>query len=235
MIEAPAFRVLSLSAHRVLSRIEIELAHHGGNDNGKLPVTYDDFEKYGIHRHAISPAIREAEALGFLEVTERGRAGNAEFRSPNKFRLTYRPSENVLRDGTHEWRKIETFEQAMKIARSARRIEDASAKTVTTKRKSNGGKRHVSLVETATETDKDSVAETDTTAMVRKPTLLSISRGGGSRSAPTSGAVASEPPYVDVVCTLMRLRGCSYAEAVSMLESIPDAPPASGGPEPGDG
>ena len=83
MLESPAFRVLSLSARRVLDRVEIEHAHHGGADNGRLPVTYDDFQRYGIDRHAIGPAIREACALGFLEVTERGRAGNAEFRSPS--------------------------------------------------------------------------------------------------------------------------------------------------------
>src|SRR4029450_8804364 len=78
MLESPAYRVLSLSAHRVITRIEIELAHHGGNDNGKLPVTKQDFIDYGIHDHAVAPAIREAEALGFIRVTERGRGGNAE-------------------------------------------------------------------------------------------------------------------------------------------------------------
>ena len=35
MLEAPAYRVLSLSARRVLDRVEIELGHHGGNDNGQ--------------------------------------------------------------------------------------------------------------------------------------------------------------------------------------------------------
>ena len=39
MLESPAYRTLSLSAHRVISRIEIELARHGGHDNGRLPVT----------------------------------------------------------------------------------------------------------------------------------------------------------------------------------------------------
>ena len=39
MHESPAYRVLSLSAHRALSRIEVEFGHHGGQDNGKLPVT----------------------------------------------------------------------------------------------------------------------------------------------------------------------------------------------------
>src|SRR5215471_12355330 len=77
MLESPAYRALSLSAHRVMSRIEIELAHHGGNDNGRLPVTKQDFIDYGIHHNAVAPAIREAEALGFVRVTERGRGGNA--------------------------------------------------------------------------------------------------------------------------------------------------------------
>jgi hypothetical protein len=121
MLESPAYRVLSLSAHRVLSRIEVEHAHHGGTDNGKLPVTFDQFEAYGVHRRAIPPAIRELEALGFAVVTERGRAGNAEFRSPNLFRLTYRHAEGIDGDGSHEWRKIETMEKAIATAEAARK------------------------------------------------------------------------------------------------------------------
>ena len=31
-----------------LDRVEIELADHGGVDNGKLPVTFDDFVRYGF-------------------------------------------------------------------------------------------------------------------------------------------------------------------------------------------
>src|SRR5690348_17187272 len=110
MLESPAYRVLSQSGHRVLSRLEIEMAHHGGNDNGKLPTTFDQFEAYGIHRHAIAPAIREVVALGFVEITQEGRAGNAEWRRPNFFRLTYRPTE--LMEATDDWKKIETMEEA---------------------------------------------------------------------------------------------------------------------------
>ena len=47
MLESPAYRVLSLSAHRVLARLEIEIGHHGGHDNGKLQVTYESFVQYG--------------------------------------------------------------------------------------------------------------------------------------------------------------------------------------------
>ncbi len=118
MLESDAYRVLSLSAHRLLARLEIELAHHGGRDNGRLPVTFDDFEKYGIDRHAVALAMREVEALGFIEVTERGRAGNAEFRTPNKFRITYRPAGSA--GATDEWRKIKTIEEAKSIALAAR-------------------------------------------------------------------------------------------------------------------
>src|SRR5262245_37769460 len=85
MLESPAYRVLSLAAHLVISRIEIELASHGGNDNGALPVTTDDFAAYGLHRTSVAPGIRVAEALGFIRVTKHGRGGNAEHRSPNLF------------------------------------------------------------------------------------------------------------------------------------------------------
>ena len=149
MIESPAFRILSLSALRVLSRVEIELAHHGGKDNGRLPITYD--EKYGIHRHSISPAIHEAEALGFLQVTERGRGGNAEFRSPNRFRLTYRHAKEVSGDGSHEWRRIGTMERAIEIARNAREGGKKAKIPARKKQKSNGGTRHASVAETVTE------------------------------------------------------------------------------------
>ena len=58
-------------------------------------------------------------ALGFVEVTRRGRAGNGEFRRPNLFRLTYLPAYG--KGPTHEWRQIETVEEAEKIAKKVRR------------------------------------------------------------------------------------------------------------------
>jgi len=116
MLRSPAWRALSLSARRILDRIEIELADHGGTDNGKLPVTYEDFVRYGIHRHAIRPAIREVIALGLVEITEAGRAGNADWRKPNLFRLTFR---NTKYAPTNEWQKI-SEEEAEQIARAAR-------------------------------------------------------------------------------------------------------------------
>lgn len=116
MLRSPAWRALSLSARRLLDRLEIEHADHGGKENGRLPVTYEDLVRYGIERHAIAPAIREAVALGFLEITEQGRAGNAEYRRPNFFRLTYLPTKY---SPTDEWTKI-TEEDAEVIKKAAR-------------------------------------------------------------------------------------------------------------------
>jgi hypothetical protein len=139
MLESPAYRALSLSARRILDRLEIEFASHGGTDNGKLPVTYDDFERYGIHRHAIAPAIREVVALGFLEVTEEGRAGNSEWRRPNLFRITHRYTAHA--SATNEWEKIESDEEAVSRSRAARTAAPKKSRWRKTQNLS-GGNRH---------------------------------------------------------------------------------------------
>jgi hypothetical protein len=119
MLKSPAFCALSLSARRVLDRLEIELASHGGRDNGQLPLTYAQLEAYGLHKDAIAPAIRECVALGFVEITQLGRASStAEYRHPSKYRLTYRPTEDGVQ--SDEWRRIKNEEEAEMKARTAR-------------------------------------------------------------------------------------------------------------------
>jgi hypothetical protein len=167
MYESPAYRVLSQSGHRILSRLEIEMAHHGGTDNGKLPTTYDQFELYGVHRHAIGPAIREVVALGFVEITQEGRSGNGEWRRPNLFRLTYR--ETDLTNPTDDWRKIQTIEQAEAIATAARRASE--------KRNTSGGKRQVS-VRIVHHKRQILGADSATTGLGADSATTSISRGG---------------------------------------------------------
>jgi hypothetical protein len=187
MLESPAYRVLSLSGHRILARVEIEMANHGGGDNGKLPVTFDDFEAYGIDRHAVAPAIRECEVLGFIEVAERGCAGNREFRRASLYRLTYRHLNRA--DPTHEWRRIKTIEEAQVIAQAARKSVQQPRPQ---KQKTSGGKRQVSVGETPTESRKVPVGETPTTASVGKPPLLSISPGRPGAAPETSGPHAPD-------------------------------------------
>ena len=119
MLRSPAWRVLSLTAHRILSRIEIEFGNHGGRDNGKLPVTFADLRNFGTsNRDDISRGIREVCALGFVELTRPGRGGNGEFRAPNLFRLTYLPAYGKA--PTHEWRQFETVEAAEQAAKKSR-------------------------------------------------------------------------------------------------------------------
>ena len=108
--------MLSLSGHRVLARLEVELGHHGGADNGRLPVTYADFQSYGVERKSIPPALREVEALGFARVTERGRPSKSDFgRHPNFFELTYIHGAHGEAP-TDEWRRHNTLPEAIKVA-----------------------------------------------------------------------------------------------------------------------
>jgi hypothetical protein len=190
MLRSPAWSVLSLSACRVLDRVENERADHGGMDNGKLPITYDDFEHYGIHRHAIAPAIRECVALGFLEVTEVGRAGNADWRKPNLFRLTYKETNEA--GPTHEWKRI-SAEEATAIARIAR---GATPK----KQKSSGGKRQTPVA-------TNSIVRKPPLAQCRKPPLLSISGRATHKETERPAASATNGNTPRSGLTVMDLMG----------------------------
>jgi hypothetical protein len=121
MLESPAHRALSLSARKLLDRLEIELYRHGGKpeENGRLPCTFDHFVEFGVHRHAIGPGIREVVELGFVEITRQGCAGNAGYRQPTWYRLTYRHAGSDKRI-TDDWRRIETIEEAEALAMAAR-------------------------------------------------------------------------------------------------------------------
>ncbi len=176
MLQSFAYRELSLSGHRVLARIELELAAHGGTSNGKLPVTYGDFVEYGVHRHAISSAIRECEALGFLKVTEQGRSGAGDVRTPNRFLLTYRHTDRD--DPTEDWRAIKTAEMAAALSKAAREVRPKNKTPVMENALDQYGNHH----------HKPGIcgAETITTGPVRKPSLLSISRVGGGTVSSSS-------------------------------------------------
>jgi hypothetical protein len=205
MMESPAYRVLSLSAHLVISRVEVELGQHGGNDNGKLPVTTDDFVEYGMHRTSVAPAIREAEALGFIRVTERGRGGNAEHRSPNKFLLTYAHGRGSrAQEPPHDWRRIKTLEEARKIARDARNAKDPNAvaygkrnwKRRREKQEADTENSHVSVRKISTERPDSPVRKTRTTPAGEKPEPLSIARVGRD---PTSGISIPRHTAADLI------------------------------------
>jgi DNA-binding PadR family transcriptional regulator len=135
LLESPVWQALSFVAWRVLHRIEMEYGRHGGqpNENGRLAVTYDDFMAVGISEKSIPPALRELEALGLIECTEHGGGGKSLARKPNRYRLTYRAGFGARgeyrhsddADGTHEWRRFKTAEQAEEAADRARAAKSA--------------------------------------------------------------------------------------------------------------
>lgn len=188
MLESPAWRALTLSGHRVYDRVCIELASHGGNDNGKLPVTFDQFVEYGIDRHAIAPAIRELEALGFLRVTQRGRHSAGDIRWPNHFLLTSVNCKSTPHP-SHEWRKIPDRETAERLARDARKPrgrkltqfasvcpERISVQNEQKKQKPNGETPHCDSGENPHCDGHFPVGETHTTALMGETPTTSISR-----------------------------------------------------------
>jgi hypothetical protein len=197
MLESPAYRVMSVSAHRVISRIEIEHAHHGGSENGNLPVTKQNFMDYGMHHDAVAPAIREAEALGFIRM-KRGRGGNAEHRQPNRFFLTFAHGRSSRAyPPTHDWRKIKTIEEAQAIADAARAAKDPQAVRFAKARKTKNRSRKPGPKpdpKTGTENSTSPVPETGTTGKARKPVPLSISRGGGWGERAASSEARRQPP-----------------------------------------
>jgi hypothetical protein len=208
MLESPAHRALSLSARKILDRLEIELYRHGGKpeQNGLLPCTYDHFVEFGVHRHAIGPGIREVVALGFVEVTRKGCAGNAGYRQSTLYRLTYRHAGSD-KHITDDWRRIETLAEAETIAEVARKSRPKQrsknkspvSKTITG---ASVGKR--------TNRGHSPVSETITTGPVSETVTTSISRSGapphrGTLRSPDEGSVAAsdastpEAPAFDLI------------------------------------
>jgi hypothetical protein len=126
LLESPALRVLSRAAHLALLRIELELRHNGGFNNGKLIVTTEQFIEYGISENSVAPALRELEALGLIRITQRGRGGNAEYRRPHHFRLNYLCGEQEAQEAPldHLWKRVQTLEEAALIAQAARNAKD---------------------------------------------------------------------------------------------------------------
>jgi len=212
MLESVAHRTLSLGAHRILERIEVEHGHHGGHDNGKLPVTHSDFVRFGMDAHAVGPAIREAAALGFIEITQPGRAGNETFRRPNLFRLCYRHCDD--RAPTDEWKKFEprdgasdeevgtAIERVKAIAAKARRDKPKNWRPpVRSKNKTPMGENAVDQWGKTHQKSESLMGETPITVSLRKPPLLSISRdvgvGQGQSDPPSPRGDAGEPDGVD--------------------------------------
>jgi hypothetical protein len=119
MRESPAWRALTAAAKCVIERIESEHWRHGGQENGRLPVTFDNFAARGIRRQSVAEAIQIAETLGFIDVTERGHRGAADERKAARYGLTWFDRHDGT-SRTNRWRHIETFAEAQSIVQDIR-------------------------------------------------------------------------------------------------------------------
>jgi hypothetical protein len=148
MRESWAWRLLPDNARRVLDRLELEHMRQGGAMNGELKCTYSDFEEAGLRRQSVALAIRQAAALGFVQITRKGYKTAAEFRVPSLYRLTYVYNADARLRGmpTNEWQRIaekQRAEAALQLAgaedvaarrafrttRERRSLRDSSSKT----------------------------------------------------------------------------------------------------------
>jgi hypothetical protein len=119
MLDSVAYWALKPIEVRILAVIEIEHMRHGGVENGRLIVTRRQLEKRGIPKMAIAPGLRALEALGFIEITQRGAAGIGDHAQAHRFRLTY-----VQPNPTDEWRRHHDPAMARAVAETARKSAD---------------------------------------------------------------------------------------------------------------
>jgi hypothetical protein len=118
MLNSPAFKKLSPTAHLVLLRLEMEYARSGGRENGRIICTVRDLKAFcGVSADKIKPAIMEAMGLGFLKV-KWGVPGAKGFGRSTEFGLTYlvkvgEGGEFV--EPTDDWAKFDTTEQVVAV------------------------------------------------------------------------------------------------------------------------
>jgi hypothetical protein len=159
MLDSVAYWALKAIEACILAVIEIEHMRHGENENGRLIVTRRQFEKKrGIPVKTIAPGLRALEALGFIEITQRGAAGVGEHAQAHRFRLTY-----VQPNPTDEWRKHHDPVRANAEAEAARANANVRARRLGfrgTKKQIAGSKTDTGKVSKTTPAPDFSEAET---------------------------------------------------------------------------
>jgi len=118
MLESDSWSAMPLYARRVVERVVLEHMSHGGAENGGLPVTYDQFEEFGVRRATIKVAITIAVELGWIDVVQPGLRGHGSARRPTVYGLTWLPRADWT-PPSNRWRTI-TREMALEVLRRHR-------------------------------------------------------------------------------------------------------------------
>lgn len=143
LLASPAWRSLTIAARALIDRIIVEHVAHKRLENDRLPITFDQFEEYGVYRKSIVEAVSVAESLGLIRMTMKGqkRYGDCPGRA-STFGLTFAPvvrNDGSVQEATNEWRKIETIEDATDIVNAARKACAETRPKRAQKRNSPGG------------------------------------------------------------------------------------------------
>lgn len=86
----------------------IEHMGHAGTANGRLVVTYQNFRDYGVRGDSIADAIEVLDALGWIDITRRGRASFEEARYPSMYALTWLARADPFKLATNRWKRFKT-------------------------------------------------------------------------------------------------------------------------------
>jgi hypothetical protein len=120
MLESPAWRALTGNAIKVVLRIALEHLKHGGVENGLLPVTYQDFVRWGVRRNAIREAIVVAINLGWIDKTTTGEVPwRGDIRKPSTFALTWLPQHDGA-PASNRWTRIKSGADARAAIKAAK-------------------------------------------------------------------------------------------------------------------
>ena len=116
MLNSPSWRAMSRAARLVIDRVIHEHLAHAGLENGRLPVTYLNFSRFGVPKNSIANAIVELEALGLIRVV-RGAGGNAVHRHVSLYELTWLPTKDRGVPSV-KWTQFATVAQAKAAVRT---------------------------------------------------------------------------------------------------------------------
>jgi hypothetical protein len=126
MLESPAWRAMPPVARKIVDRVALEHLYHGCNENGLLPVTYDDFKKYGIRDGSQSFGISVAVALGWIDIAEPGHRGAADVRRAARYALTWVDRHDGV-PRTNRWKRFQTLAEAKAVIAKVRRERSVAA------------------------------------------------------------------------------------------------------------
>ncbi len=134
LLNSPAWIALSSTAQRVVMRILVEHINQGGQENGRLRVTFSNFEAYGIRRMSLVSAIDEAQRAGFILRVDPGRKAWGEYKGrPAAFRLTWLPVKDEaqgISPPTNEWKKFQSLEEARAALETSPKRNSSSSETL---------------------------------------------------------------------------------------------------------